>query len=1289
MAVRILTAAAMAVSVLVSAPASAAVRGRYVRIDTMSYAMELSEVEVFREGRNLLRGRPELLTGGGGWLLYGPAPEGRQGRTLTDGKVDPSQRGSIRSPDVETSFAHVEFDLGKAQPLDRVVFHVSRWDNPGIKKWFDDPEGWRIVTVLDENRHVVFCRLVTLYTPQYRAAKGVMAVDLDKPGGPFAGRVIPEGSRGWFSMGEFLVAVLGVEPRPVRRDAGAEARMAAFARRNAPAQLAGLAERLVFELDDASPAAAKVKALAAAGKPAEALDAFKRVFLGRLSYLDTLAPHGQIYRFPADPRSRAMMKARDLLACRTVDREGKAVWQVRPGEVLDFSPSRAPWHQPHPRSLLMAYTATGEAKYLRRWAEIVDERSLFFQRWADGGDRRDYFPLRQMDDINLTLRDLRSAMRARPEFVDDLPAEALVRLLELWLIEAAPAYWRLARKTVFNHQFNIWGGAYVASRMLRDFVVGRRMHREMVDHFQRLWTLAQTRDGSMIEVADIGHVPCPLGTPAYRYYQMKRDEPEWFTPQMEAWFLHQYHTTARYVVRFIAPHGVEHRSGKDLETYCFDKLRMLLLRRRGEAWPRPFLSEYIDARGAEELAGLIVREPEVRAIIDTVYGRGRSPAGMSSDRRRAYEQSLRRLPGGYQGPPETVSDCMPYAGIHFLRRDWSPGASFIEMVCQPPGGSANDRFMDSLGENWYGSVFWDTQFHYWDFGQPLLLSRPLRVDGQMQCQSFETRGWKPGSKTERLVEAPEKPLPNRFHCSPRFDYQECFFHGAYQTWELEYKGEPRRAHLKTGDALVKDCHTTRQIIQLRRRRLFIVVDRVRFSDDDPHAVEARYLMLPTDKDAKVDTEDASPAIRLTRPSGAQLTVRHFGPAGMTYGKLKPAKGRTRLRAAWRARGETVLVSLLEPRRSAAAKATVTAVRPTSAPGEVGFDATTADGARVLFRVPARLGGPGGAPASERATLAVRDAETSWAGLAVGTKSVRLGSREVALGAADVEFGVSAGGEVVETPIRRPIDPPSFTPPTEVFTGAVEVAIASETPGVEIRYTLDGTEPTARSPRYSRPLRVTEDVAIQARAFRPGAETVPFSTAGTEVSEISYARFRKESPRRAVETGATEAGLEWEYMEGRWFRLFGSADRLPAAKSGTTAKLLDVSMRATDGPFAVRYSGYLVVPESGLYTFHGPREYVVNGCEPGYDLRVFVDGQEWRLGQRWHGRGVWTIPLAKGPHRFAVVFADARARDIESQRIDYWRGYPRPWVVWRGEAPTLDVTGPAGRRQPIPDAWLRR
>ncbi|MEX1224322.1 MAG: hypothetical protein WEA31_07220, partial [Pirellulales bacterium] len=125
----------------------------------------------------------------------------------------------------------------------------------------------------------------------------------------------------------------------------------------------------------------------------------------------------------------------------------------------------------------------------------------------------------------------------------------------------------------------------------------------------------------------------------------------------------------------------------------------------------------------------------------------------------------------------------------------------------------------------------------------------------------------------------------------------------------------------------------------------------------------------------------------------------------------------------------------------------------------------------------------------------------------------------------------------------------------------------------------------------------------------------------------------------------------------------------------------------DGPFAVRYHGVLQVPKTSVYTFHAPQEFVHNIAAPGYDLRLWIDGREWKLSQIWHGLGTWSIPLEAGPHDFKLIFADARAAEVATQRRDLWRDYPQPWVVWAGTTPALEISSPEHPRQPIPKAWL--
>src|SRR5690606_23142314 len=99
------------------------------------------------------------------------------------------------------------------------------------------------------------------------------------------------------------------------------------------------------------------------------------------------------------------------------------------------------------------------------------------------------------------------------------------------------------------------------------------------------------------------------------------------------------------------------------------------------------------------------------------------------------------------------------------------------------------------------------------------------------------------------------------------------------------------------------------------------------------------------------------------------------------------------------------------------------------------------------------------------------------------------------------------GRVSETVlIRRPLSPPQILPHERAFTDSQVVTIVSETPEAEIHYTLDGTSPTRSSPRYTGPFRIDATAAIQARAYRPGVQEIPFAASGIDASAISYGRF---------------------------------------------------------------------------------------------------------------------------------------------------------------------------------------
>lgn len=68
----------------------------------------------------------------------------------------------------------------------------------------------------------------------------------------------------------------------------------------------------------------------------------------------------------------------------------------------------------------------------------------------------------------------------------------------------------------------------------------------------------------------------------------------------------------------------------------------------------------------------------------------------------------------------------------------------------------------------------------------------------------------------------------------------------------------------------------------------------------------------------------------------------------------------------------------------------------------------------------------------------------------------------------------------------PVTTPVISPDDGVGVGEVEVSLSAATPGAEIRYTLDGTEPTEASTQFVAPFNVARGTKVRARAFLAGA-----------------------------------------------------------------------------------------------------------------------------------------------------------------------------------------------------------
>lgn len=77
--------------------------------------------------------------------------------------------------------------------------------------------------------------------------------------------------------------------------------------------------------------------------------------------------------------------------------------------------------------------------------------------------------------------------------------------------------------------------------------------------------------------------------------------------------------------------------------------------------------------------------------------------------------------------------------------------------------------------------------------------------------------------------------------------------------------------------------------------------------------------------------------------------------------------------------------------------------------------------------------------------------------------------------------------ITELDYLEPVAPPSFSPATKTvfFRNGQPVVISCATPDAEIRYTLDGSEPTASSKLYDGSFVITNSVTVKAKAFVEG------------------------------------------------------------------------------------------------------------------------------------------------------------------------------------------------------------
>ena len=192
---------------------------------------------------------------------------------------------------------------------------------------------------------------------------------------------------------------------------------------------------------------------------------------------------------------------------------------------------------------------------------------------------------------------------------------------------------------------------------------------------------------------------------------------------------------------------------------------------------------------------------------------------------------------------------------------------------------------------------------------------------------------------------------------------------------------------------------------------------------------------------------------------------------------------------------------------------------------------------------------------------------------------------------ELEYTVSFEGEFLAPPYRLSgVKTMDFSYPAtglilteqDVFLNQHTVNIHASFPDAIVRYTLDSTDPGPESPVYDQPLALNETTTVKARYF---------SADNAAASAIVTKTYKKSTPLPAtpIKPKQLQKGLRYSYYEGNF------SDRVPdftqlSPKDQGIALDSDPGLIAEKNNqqkdfFAIKYEGFIEIPEDGVYTFY--------------------------------------------------------------------------------------------------------
>jgi alpha-L-fucosidase len=215
--------------------------------------------------------------------------------------------------------------------------------------------------------------------------------------------------------------------------------------------------------------------------------------------------------------------------------------------------------------------------------------------------------------------------------------------------------------------------------------------------------------------------------------------------------------------------------------------------------------------------------------------------------------------------------------------------------------------------------------------------------------------------------------------------------------------------------------------------------------------------------------------------------------------------------------------------------------------------------------------------------------------------------------------------------------PEIVADAEQFVTELEVSLASRSQGLELRYSLDGSDPGQRSPLYAGPIVLSATTTVRARAFHRGRPVT------STVERV----FTRAAPRPALSADGARPGLRRQRFKGDWNALPDFA-ALSYSETEDAARIAPVAEEFV----GLRFSGLIDIARDELARFTLTSD---DGARLWIDGELVVDndglhGAETRVG---------SIPLARGLHSIRVDWFNRTGGAELDLRLGLGRDTPAP------------------------------